>query len=135
VLRPLSHWRRHPRRYWPNFPKAELAKPPKGCESRKADATGMVPCSGKVKKGEMDLLIYVMHPNKTLYCGDKKKCRFHHSSFLAGGTTVAAGSLLVDQGKLVRLTPHSGHCAPPSHLPLAARCAQGGGACLVARPL
>ena len=83
----------------------------------------------------MDLLIYVMHPNKTLYCGDKKKCRFHHSSFLAGGTTVAAGSLLVDHGKQVRLTPHSGHCAPRSRLPLAARCAQGGGACLVACPL
>ncbi|GJY28437.1 IQ domain-containing protein IQM3-like protein [Tanacetum coccineum] len=35
-----------------------------------------------------------------LYAGEKKKGKFHHSSFLAGGATLAAGRLDVDNGTL-----------------------------------
>jgi hypothetical protein len=38
--------------------------------------------------------------------------RFHHSSFFAGGPVEVAGMLVVRQGRLVRLLPHSGHYRP-----------------------
>ncbi|KAL1369425.1 IQ domain-containing protein IQM3-like isoform X2 [Arachis hypogaea] len=44
--------------------------------------------------------IFVMSTSKKLYAGKKKKGLFHHSSFLAGGATVAAGRLEVENGFL-----------------------------------
>ncbi|KAG9146586.1 hypothetical protein Leryth_014600 [Lithospermum erythrorhizon] len=44
--------------------------------------------------------IFVMSTSRKLYAGKKKKGRFHHSSFLAGGTTAAAGRLTAQEGKL-----------------------------------
>ncbi|XP_022851389.1 IQ domain-containing protein IQM2-like [Olea europaea var. sylvestris] len=44
--------------------------------------------------------IFVMSTSKRLYTGEKKKGYFHHSSFLAGGTTLAAGRLVVEDGVL-----------------------------------
>jgi hypothetical protein len=38
-----------------------------------------------------------------------------HSSFLAGLPAEAAGSMLVDNGKIVKITPHSGHYKPSAH--------------------
>jgi hypothetical protein len=58
------------------------------------------------------MMIYVMSPDKTLYVGDKKREKFHHSSFLSGSTVVAAGSMNVVNGVLCELTPHSGHYRP-----------------------
>ena len=40
------------------------------------------PKEGEVPKQVM--MIYVMSPDGTLYINDKKRLRFHHSSFLAG---------------------------------------------------
>ncbi|GJT09170.1 hypothetical protein Tco_0843632 [Tanacetum coccineum] len=40
-----------------------------------------------------------------LYAGEKKKGKFHHSSFLAGGATLAAGRLDVDNGTLEVCVP------------------------------
>ncbi|KAL9672587.1 hypothetical protein QQ045_028838 [Rhodiola kirilowii] len=51
-------------------------------------------------KGGKDKWIFVMSTSKKLYAGVKKKGKFHHSSFLAGGTTLAAGRLVVDHGIL-----------------------------------
>lgn len=62
--------------------------------------------------GKHSMMIYVMSPKHQLYVGEKSVGRFHHSSFLAGATTAAAGSMVVDQGKLLELTPHSGHYRP-----------------------
>ncbi|KAG2315652.1 hypothetical protein Bca52824_018774 [Brassica carinata] len=42
----------------------------------------------------------------------KKKGVFQHSSFLAGGATVAAGRLVVENGVLKAVWPHSGHYQP-----------------------
>ncbi|KAH1258758.1 IQ domain-containing protein IQM3 [Glycine max] len=40
--------------------------------------------------------IFVMSTSKKLYAGKKKKGLFHHSSFLAGGATLAAGRLVAE---------------------------------------
>ncbi|KAI3838703.1 hypothetical protein MKX03_035542, partial [Papaver bracteatum] len=42
----------------------------------------------------------------------KKKGCFHHSSFLAGGTTLAAGRLVAENGKLKTISAYSGHYRP-----------------------
>lgn len=44
--------------------------------------------------------IFVLSTTSTLYVGKKKKGSFQHSSFLAGGATLAAGRMVVEQGVL-----------------------------------
>lgn len=56
--------------------------------------------------------IFVMSTNKKLYAGEKKKGLFHHSSFLAGGATLAAGRLEADHGVLKSISAYSGHYKP-----------------------
>ncbi|XP_020590630.1 IQ domain-containing protein IQM2-like [Phalaenopsis equestris] len=56
--------------------------------------------------------IFVLSTSKNLYVGLKKKGRFQHSSFLAGGATSAAGRLVVKNGVLKAVWPHSGHYRP-----------------------
>ncbi|XP_007014678.2 PREDICTED: IQ domain-containing protein IQM2 [Theobroma cacao] len=56
--------------------------------------------------------IFVLSTSKILYVGMKKKGKFQHSSFLAGGATIAAGRLVVDSGVLKAVWPHSGHYRP-----------------------
>ncbi|KAM3288273.1 IQ domain-containing protein IQM3 isoform X1 [Capsicum chacoense] len=56
--------------------------------------------------------IFVMSTSKRLYAGEKKKGIFHHSSFLAGGATLAAGRLVVKDGMLKSISAYSGHYRP-----------------------
>lgn len=56
--------------------------------------------------------IFVLSTSKALYVGKKMKGKFHHSSFLAGGATLAAGRLVVENGILQAVWPHSGHYRP-----------------------
>lgn len=60
--------------------------------------------SGKVihtTEGPADVKwIFVLSATKTLYVGTKKKGKFQHSSFLAGGATLSAGRLVVENGIL-----------------------------------
>ncbi|XP_065879325.1 IQ domain-containing protein IQM2 [Euphorbia lathyris] len=56
--------------------------------------------------------IFVLSTSKTLYVGKKKKGTFQHSSFLAGGVTIAAGRLVVESGILKAVWAHSGHYRP-----------------------
>lgn len=44
--------------------------------------------------------IFVLSTSKTLYIGQKNKGTFQHSSFLAGGATLSAGRLNVEDGIL-----------------------------------
>jgi hypothetical protein len=46
------------------------------------------------------------------YFLQKKKGTFQHSSFLAGGAASAAGRLVVEDGILKAIWPHSGHYRP-----------------------
>ncbi|KAL3631622.1 IQ domain-containing protein iqm6 [Castilleja foliolosa] len=56
--------------------------------------------------------IFVLSVSKTLYVAEKKKGKFQHSSFLAGGATLSAGRLVVEDGILKAVWPHSGHYLP-----------------------
>lgn len=56
--------------------------------------------------------IFVMSTSKKLYAGEKKKGLFHHSSFLAGGTTLAAGRFTAENGVLKSIWAYSGHYKP-----------------------
>ncbi|XP_071712538.1 IQ domain-containing protein IQM2-like [Rutidosis leptorrhynchoides] len=56
--------------------------------------------------------IFVLSTSRTLYVGVKKKGLFQHSSFLAGGATLAAGRLVSENGVLKAIWPHSGHYRP-----------------------
>ncbi|KAL3534007.1 hypothetical protein ACH5RR_007528 [Cinchona calisaya] len=56
--------------------------------------------------------IFVLSVSKVLYVGQKKKGTFQHSSFLAGGATLSAGRLIVEDGILKAVWPHSGHYLP-----------------------
>ncbi|XP_027364287.1 IQ domain-containing protein IQM6 [Abrus precatorius] len=56
--------------------------------------------------------IFVLSTSKTLYVGQKNKGTFQHSSFLAGGATLSAGRLVVEDGVLKAVWPHSGHYLP-----------------------
>ncbi|KAG9148299.1 hypothetical protein Leryth_012254 [Lithospermum erythrorhizon] len=56
--------------------------------------------------------IFVLSVSKNLYVGQKKKGTFQHSSFLAGGAALAAGRLVVEDGVLKAVWPHSGHYLP-----------------------
>ncbi|CAL4939638.1 unnamed protein product [Urochloa decumbens] len=56
--------------------------------------------------------IFVLSTSKNLYVGQKRKGTFQHSSFLAGGATSAAGRLVVENGTLKAIWPHSGHYRP-----------------------
>ncbi|KAK9812845.1 hypothetical protein WJX72_004631 [[Myrmecia] bisecta] len=49
------------------------------------------------------------------YVAPKVKGRFQHSSFLAGGAVGAAGAIMVNRGRIVKLTPMSGHYVPDVH--------------------
>lgn len=44
--------------------------------------------------------IFVLSASRIMYIGEKKKGLFHHSSFLAGGATLAAGRLVALNGLL-----------------------------------
>ncbi|GMH18746.1 hypothetical protein Nepgr_020587 [Nepenthes gracilis] len=56
--------------------------------------------------------IFVLSTSKLLYVGQKNKGTFQHSSFLSGGATLSAGRLVVEDGILKVVWPHSGHYLP-----------------------
>ncbi|XP_027925559.1 IQ domain-containing protein IQM4-like [Vigna unguiculata] len=56
--------------------------------------------------------IFVLSLSRILYVGQKNKGHFQHSSFLAGGATIASGRLVVDHGILQAIWPYSGHYRP-----------------------
>ncbi|XP_006663216.1 IQ domain-containing protein IQM3-like [Oryza brachyantha] len=56
--------------------------------------------------------IFVMSTTKRLYAGKKEKGVFQHSSFLAGGATVAAGRFTAQNGVIKSIWAYSGHYKP-----------------------
>ncbi|XP_044462598.1 IQ domain-containing protein IQM3-like isoform X2 [Mangifera indica] len=56
--------------------------------------------------------IFAMSASKTIYAGEKQKGLLHHSSFLAGAATLAAGKLMAQDGKLKSVSAYSGHYRP-----------------------
>ncbi|GER41242.1 calmodulin-binding family protein [Striga asiatica] len=64
------------------------------------------------EEGKACKWIFVLSTSKILYVGKKKKGSFQHSSFLAGGATLAAGRIVAEKGVLKAVWPHSGHYRP-----------------------
>ncbi|CAA0825816.1 calmodulin-binding family protein [Striga hermonthica] len=64
------------------------------------------------QEGKACKWIFVLSTSKILYVGKKKKGSFQHSSFLAGGATLAAGRIVAEKGVLKAVWPHSGHYRP-----------------------
>ncbi|KAF5768737.1 hypothetical protein HanRHA438_Chr14g0650411 [Helianthus annuus] len=56
--------------------------------------------------------IFVLSTSMVLYIGTKQKGKFQHSSFLAGGATISAGRVVIRDGILEAVWPHSGHYLP-----------------------
>ncbi|KAK8670271.1 hypothetical protein V6N13_105030 [Hibiscus sabdariffa] len=56
--------------------------------------------------------IFVLSTCRVLYVGEKVKGLFQHSSFLAGGATIASGRLVVHHGTLHAVWAYSGHYRP-----------------------
>ena len=51
--------------------------------------------------------IFVLSPSRNMYVAEKKQGQFHHSSFLAGGATIAVGQLVAHNGVLQVCFIHS----------------------------
>lgn len=64
---------------------------------------------GKDGKGEA---IFVMDRDGHIFTGGYSRGEFHHSSFLAGGWSTAAGVIKITQGQVVSVCPDSGHYQP-----------------------
>jgi hypothetical protein len=71
------------------------------------DTTEMVAHSKEYGK-----VSFVLSPQYELFAGSSYNGRFHHSSFLHGGPTRAAGLMTVKKGVLVYLDDCSGHYQP-----------------------
>lgn len=56
--------------------------------------------------------IFVMSTAKKLYAGKKQRGVFQHSSFLAGGATIAAGRFTAESGVIKSIWAYSGHYKP-----------------------
>ncbi|CAL4995539.1 unnamed protein product [Urochloa decumbens] len=56
--------------------------------------------------------IFVMSTAKRLYAGKKERGVLQHSSFLAGGTTIAAGRFTAENGIIKSIWAYSGHYKP-----------------------
>lgn len=74
--------------------------------------------SGDHHTGDGDLnkgwAIFVLSPSGYFYAHSKEVGRFHHSTFLSGQPTMAAGCLCVDNGRIIGQNNASGHYKPGS---------------------
>lgn len=53
--------------------------------------------------------IFVVSPDNQLYVGVYDRGKFNHSSFLAGGSVLSAGEMVLENGKIKTITDKSGH--------------------------
>ena len=89
-----------------------LARAPKPDKS-KMSVADVQKCQQAKKKRNANKWIYVTSTDKKqLYIAPKVKGEFQHSSFLSGGSVGSAGAVMVNQGKVVKLAPMSGHYRP-----------------------
>eukprot|EP00955_Chlamydomonas_euryale_P105616 365652-Chlamydomonas_euryale.AAC.11 len=74
------------------------------------------PCGARDGAPKQPKWIWVVAPSGRLYVAPKLRGQFHHSSFLRGAAVLAAGNMMAEHGRLVRLTADSGHYWPqPDH--------------------
>jgi hypothetical protein len=73
-----------------------------------AAAAGAPPLQEKIKEKPCKW-IYVLDTCQRLFVHAKYKGKFHHSSFLQGGAVLSAGGIVVEDGRILKLTADSGH--------------------------
>jgi len=76
-------------------------------EGRKMAGGSRLADEGRAKKG-----IFVLDKFGKLYCGPKLRGTFQHSSFVRGHCVKVAGGIRISNGKVLELSPHSGHYQP-----------------------
>ena len=76
-------------------------------DGSKYDTSGLETCAS----GD-GWAIFVLSPEGKLYSHKHVEGVFHHSSFLSGGAVLAAGEMLVVQGKIRVVNAKSGHYLP-----------------------
>ena len=64
------------------------------------------------KDDEPGEAIFVMDRDGRIYTGSYARSQFHHSSFLAGGWSLAAGVMKITRGQVETVCPDSGHYQP-----------------------
>ncbi|GMF48005.1 unnamed protein product [Phytophthora fragariaefolia] len=65
-----------------------------------------------VHTDERSKWIFVMDLSGHMYLGRKRKGHFHHSSFVSGAPIFAAGKIIIKNGVIIAIEPHSGHFKP-----------------------
>ncbi|KAF4148073.1 hypothetical protein GN958_ATG02767 [Phytophthora infestans] len=65
-----------------------------------------------VNTDELSKWIFVIDLSGRMYLGRKRKGRFHHSSFVSGAPILAAGKIIIKNGIIIAVEPHSGHFKP-----------------------
>ncbi|OWZ22368.1 Calmodulin-binding protein [Phytophthora megakarya] len=65
-----------------------------------------------VHTDECSKWIFVLDVSGRLFLGRKRKGRFHHSSFVSGAPIIAAGKIIIKNGVIIAIEPHSGHYKP-----------------------
>eukprot|EP00930_Biecheleria_cincta_P052054 TRINITY_DN37289_c0_g1_i1.p1 TRINITY_DN37289_c0_g1~~TRINITY_DN37289_c0_g1_i1.p1 ORF type:complete len:332 (+),score=33.79 TRINITY_DN37289_c0_g1_i1:93-998(+) len=73
-------------------------------------------CFCLYRYGVATKFIYVVDSDHKLYVHRKKKGHFHHSSFLGGKPALAAGGLVISDGKLLLVNGNSGHYKPSAKM-------------------
>jgi len=110
-LVPLDH------DYWHLDPAQRLHTPEERTPYRVQIRDGLLWCQGvlldsREQKSTDGLLNFVLAPDLELYAGPLVPGRFHHSTFVAGGTLLAAGEWTVTDGRIGTVTNRSGHYKP-----------------------
>ncbi|KAL3662408.1 hypothetical protein V7S43_012735 [Phytophthora oleae] len=65
-----------------------------------------------VHTDERSKWIFVLDLSGRMYLGRKRKGRFHHSSFVSSAPILAAGKIIIKNGIILAIEPHSGHFKP-----------------------
>uniref|UniRef100_K3WJ07 Uncharacterized protein n=1 Tax=Globisporangium ultimum (strain ATCC 200006 / CBS 805.95 / DAOM BR144) TaxID=431595 RepID=K3WJ07_GLOUD len=65
-----------------------------------------------VHTDDLSKWIFVIDLEHKMYLARKRKGVFHHSSFVAGAPIFAAGKIMIQQGQIIAIEPHSGHFKP-----------------------
>ena len=101
-------------RLWQRKPGVEIGDPEKGLETGKPDdyAEYDTASSASTFGGASGWAIFVVSSAGIFYAANSVENELHHSSLLAGASVRAAGEIRVIGGKLMGLTPLSGHYKP-----------------------
>ena len=89
-----------------------LARAPKADKSSMSEAEVQERKEAKKRRNANKWIYVTSTDKKQLYIAPKVKGEFQHSSFLSGGSVGSAGAVMVNQGRIVKLAPMSGHYRP-----------------------